>query len=642
MKLKEVRVTNFRNFLDSGPVRIQDDITCLVGKNESGKTAFLHAVYRLKPARSNVSFSLQDHYPAWRQKRDRLQKVNLDEQVPVRAVFQLEEDDVTALEKQFGKGILKTREIAVKRQYNGKRVFGNIEFDERTAISHIISSNGLTSDVVNEVRACKTLKEVAALAGGYEERGKDDQIAREIAKTLNDRLRAMLGDDGDFRVALVNAIDRRMPEFFFYAEYSALPGTVDIGKLLRSTNGELTDDEHTAKALLRLASADDEYLLNPDYELRKRELENVANALTEDVLQYWSQNPELRVLIDITQKTVSDQRGQRSVMDEMKIRMYDQLHLLSLPFEERSRGFRWFFSFMAAFSEYEYSERPVVILLDEPALGLHARAQADFLRFIDDRLAGQCQVIYSTHSPFMVQPSNLERLRIVEDRGREEGAKVIEDINAADADTVFPIQSAMGYDMARHLFKARHNLVLERFSDYMYLTLFSEHLRKQDRPHLSPEWTLMPVGGAETLKAFTSLLSAEQNITVLLTTGDKGGEELDVLSSEHRLSDRNMLSVAEVLQREHADLEDLFAVADYVNLLKHALELEVQPQDVRGSGTIIQRIMQAKQLDAIDRSAPASYLLQHQAELLPALNKGTLERFELLFTRINATLEQGG
>ena len=41
MKLTEVRVTNFRNFLDSNPVRIQDDITCLVGKNESGKTAFL-------------------------------------------------------------------------------------------------------------------------------------------------------------------------------------------------------------------------------------------------------------------------------------------------------------------------------------------------------------------------------------------------------------------------------------------------------------------------------------------------------------------------------------------------------------------------------------------------------------------------
>jgi predicted ATPase len=58
---------------------------------------------------------------------------------------------------------------------------------------------------------------------------------------------------------------------------------------------------------------------------------------------------------------------------------------LSLPFDEHSSGFRWFFSFLAAFSEYENAQAPIVILLDEPALSLHARAQADFLRFIEER-----------------------------------------------------------------------------------------------------------------------------------------------------------------------------------------------------------------------------------------------------------------
>jgi len=51
-----------------------------------------------------------------------------------------------------------------------------------------------------------------------------------------------------------------------------------------------------------MGGAEDDYLLNPDYERRKRELENVANALTSDVLKYWTQNPDLRVQPDITQK----------------------------------------------------------------------------------------------------------------------------------------------------------------------------------------------------------------------------------------------------------------------------------------------------------------------------------------------------
>lgn len=65
MKLEKVQIKNFRNILDSGNVDIQSDVTCLVGKNESGKTAFLQALHRLNPVHKNVSFSIPDHYPAW-------------------------------------------------------------------------------------------------------------------------------------------------------------------------------------------------------------------------------------------------------------------------------------------------------------------------------------------------------------------------------------------------------------------------------------------------------------------------------------------------------------------------------------------------------------------------------------------------
>ena len=73
MKLKTVHARMFRNILDSTEVAIQPDVTCLVGKNESGKTAFLQALWRLRPARTNPKFSIPEQYPAWLEKRHRLE-----------------------------------------------------------------------------------------------------------------------------------------------------------------------------------------------------------------------------------------------------------------------------------------------------------------------------------------------------------------------------------------------------------------------------------------------------------------------------------------------------------------------------------------------------------------------------------------
>jgi predicted ATP-dependent endonuclease of OLD family len=117
----------------------------------------------------------------------------------------------------------------------------------------------------------------------------------------------------------------------------------------------------------------------------------------------------------------------------------------------------------------------VVVLLDEPALTLHARAQQDFLRFINERLSPKHQVIYTTHSPFMVETGHLERARIVEDKGPDRGAEVTTEVLATDRDSLFPLQAALGYDIAQNLFVGPNNLLVEGTSDFTYLTLISDH-----------------------------------------------------------------------------------------------------------------------------------------------------------------------
>jgi predicted ATP-dependent endonuclease of OLD family len=160
-----------------------------------------------------------------------------------------------------------------------------------------------------------------------------------------------------------------------------------------------------------------------EYEARKAELEAVSDDLTREVFEYWQQNRELELSIDVDKETVGAGPNRTAVARFLDIRVRDRRHGFTNNFGQRSSGFQWFFSFLAAFSEFDEQDHPVIVLLDEPALTLHGRAQADFLRFIDERLGATHQVIYTTHSPFMVEPGRLERVRVVEDRGPDEGGR---------------------------------------------------------------------------------------------------------------------------------------------------------------------------------------------------------------------------
>ncbi len=275
MKLVRVQVQCFRNILDSTEVVIQDDVTCLVGKNESGKTAFLEALRRLNPAQGNPKFEVGQHYPAWLEKKHRRQGKGLDAVKAVTAWFTLEQADKEALSTRLGEGVFQSDEIAVSRTYGGKYCC-NYTVNEALAVKNSISKADLPesaatatgspssfvaiSEKIADLQVCENAQ-VAASADGL--------------KTTIDRY---LGDNDDFSKLVLEELDRLVPKFFYFAEYSKLSGIVKIRELLAANDDDLDDGNRTAKSLLMQAGAEDDYLLNPKYETRKRELEN--NGLT--------------------------------------------------------------------------------------------------------------------------------------------------------------------------------------------------------------------------------------------------------------------------------------------------------------------------------------------------------------------------
>ena len=627
MKLTGVRVRRFRNIIDSNPIAVQGDVTCLVGKNESGKTAILEALYRLKPIYP-AEFRDIDDYPRW-MLADHRRSGEIDKAFPVEATFELEAADVDAIEAVGGKGIVKAAEtLIVQKDYANKSHVSLPDINERVTVIRLLETAKLPDGLRGIVGEPATVADLAARLGEIEHAvPKIDKPTEQAVAKLEDAIRSQF-PEGVVQ-ALESLILQRMPSFLYFSEYSQLQGKVDLEHLFDAA--ELDPSQLTARSLLRLAHADNESILALDYEERRSELEAAANRLTQEVGRYWSQSSELKVDIDVEMAP----GGSGQIAKYLQIRVEDLRHGFSNRFDQRSSGFRWFFSFLAAFHEFERQKDRVVILLDEPALELHPRAQRDFLRFINERLAPKHQVFYTTHSPFMIEADHLERVRMVEDKGRGVGAVVSADVLSAEPDSFFPLQAALGYDIAQSVFSRPDNLLVEDTSDYTYLTVISDHLKQFGREHLNGRWQILPAGGLGNIPAVVALIGRQMGVTVLVES--KGGsEKLVELAKAGFLKPKRLVAVAEVTGASRADVEDLFEVDDYLALYNQAFGKSLRAADLPPGERILDRIKE-KEGD-FDAGRPADALLRLRDKLLPPLRPTTRARFEDLFRRINKTL----
>jgi len=461
MRLTSFHVQHFRNVLDSTLVEVEADITCLVGKNESGKTAMLQALYRLQPVYGE-KFDSARQYPRWRQVADR-RKGNIDDARPITATFQLEAADKSAVDSVVGTDALIGDTVTIHRTYAGGPYL-EFEFDEARAVANVGEQLDLPQDGLQSLDNPATLAALKAglakgLAAGLnlaETSPEEGSAVVAVWQSAQASVEAIVGGETSFKNLTINLLWKRTPNFFYFGEYQYLPGNIDLRKFAEKTEQPGASALQTARALLALAETDVDAIQDEDWTARTAELEAVSNDLTAQVAKYWTQNTELQINIAIDKVTEATPQGQTAVARFLKIGVRDARHGFTNSFDDRSTGFRWFFSFLAAFSEFETRQsddgRPLIVLLDEPALTLHGRAQQDFLRFIQERLAPRAQVIYTTHSPFMVDAGKLERVRIVEDLGPDVGATVTREVLSVNEDSLFPLQGALGYDIAQHLF----------------------------------------------------------------------------------------------------------------------------------------------------------------------------------------------
>ena len=625
MRLSKVRIKKFRNIVDSGEVVFDEKITCLVGLNEAGKTTLLQALLRLNP-HDGSTLRVQEDYPRWLWKRDE-RAGEIEGKDVIDAIFLLDDADVSAIETVLGKGTVRSREVSVSRRYGDDSMFIGATVDEKKCVANLLDKVGASGAARGFLSGAENADELKAKAEATDDEVLEEEMAT-IMKAVNDA-------SCDFIMAARKVILQRIPTFFYFDNYAMLPGRIDIAEL-NGVDGVAATGLQTARSLLSLANTTPAELAGEDYEDRKAELEAVSADLTDEVFNYWQQNVNLRVQFDIDKKVLPppSYNMPSPVQRWLEIRVENTEHRYSSNFDRRSHGFQWFFSFLAAFTEFERQQKDqnFVILLDEPGLSLHGLAQRDLLRFINDRLGHAVQVVYTTHSPFMVETDHIERVRIVEDKGKNIGAQITQEVLHVGDKSLFPLQTALGYDASQHLFVGNYNVAVEGPSDVLYLTILSRRLNKVGMTSLDEKWVLIPTGGANNLPGFIALLGSKVDVTVVMDSGTEGGGKIQAALDAGRIKKNRLIHVGEIIDRQHADIEDLFSLNDYLTLFNKTFGTAYSEADLGPGNRIIKRL-EAKE-SKFDHYRPADTLLRNP-DVVDTLSKETLENFAALMEKVN-------
>lgn len=628
MLLKKVTIHKYKSFLTEQSYTVEDRITRIVGKNESGKTALLEALAKLNYFEDNADFKFNKDldYP-----RSELIKAKKENPAALTCEYELSDEDVEAVEEDFGKGIISKQSFLLTSYYDNTRTTTGVSVDFNIFKNWMIASFDVGDQGKELIRTATTFSELENIAS----ENQTTPGMKEIQAELN-KIKKGAGEQKNPLEGYIYStyIAPAIPKFWYFSDYFSLPYRINLNEFATGKpTGSISSEEFKiAKALFELSGLQlSDIQSEANFEAFKAQLEATSNAITDDMFEYWTTNQNLEIRFDIEHAANN--------VRYLNIRIYNSKHRVTLPLKNRSKGFLWFFSFLVWFSKIQGNKNcDYILLLDEPGLSLHASAQNDLLRFIDEKLAPDYQVIYTTHSPFMIDSLKLNEVRTVYDTQNPRIGSVVSDaIEEKDSDTLFPLQAALGYTIAQNLYVSPKNLLVEGISDLVYLNHFSTILKDMGKEGLADDVTIVPVGGADKIATFISLMRGNELSTVCLldTFTDQGAEvRLKRMVEQRIIADKKILYYHSVIEKTFADIEDLFSKEEYLVLYNGAFGKSVQIADLDESKPIMSQLKRLNGNKAFNHYSPANYMAKNIGTL--SFSEETLERFEKLFSMVNS------
>jgi hypothetical protein len=285
------------------------------------------------------------------------------------------------------------------------------------------------------------------------------------------------------------------------------------------------------------------------------------------------------------------------------------------------------------------------LLLDEPGLYLHALSQGDLLRHLAADFKNQ--ILYTTHSPFMVPTENLDAIRTV--NIDQDAGTTVSDTPTGDSRTLFPLQMALGFSLSQSLFVGANNLVVEGVTDYWILSSISEHLHGVGGTGLPKELTITPADGAQKVGYMVALLTSERlRVLVLFDDEKQARDTSEKLIRSKLIRDEGIVFITHgfdgAARPAEADIEDLLDPDVYGALVSESYKAELKGKKLALNPNIpriVKRYEDAFSTLGLEfhKTRPARLLLSKMAsEPDKIVTAATAERFGRLMGEIGTRL----
>ncbi len=496
MRLRRFRIRAFRCIHDSGDIKV-GDLATFIGRNESGKTTILQALILLNKCENISELDLCDEMP------DELKS----EIKIVEGEFELNEYEINTISKKFH-NLPEIKKIKIFRTNKNTKIQYdfNIKIDEDVNKQLHTWENltkailGFVEDVPDHIRTRlnteflhgKLPENLESFKKKIWELNNDLRVVASTEEKVISEWEKIYNGKNDFNDLLIgntrketieNFIkDNLHPRFVYFSDYKKIHGNINLNEYLSESQSNIESTEEfdkieTVMNLFYLGELDVEkinnYKNNPSMLIKF--LNSASNRLTKRLNPAWKGDPinvDLRYNPgNIMSVVISDVHSDGTVTNT---------GLLS----RRAEGFKWIFSFIINFAaETQKAElKEAILLLDEPARNLHPTQQIGIADLLRD-LAGSNQILYATHSPYMIFDYTPGNLLVVELDKRKHLSKIMYDYWNASYKTLIPVIYGLSRGIIESItdkqvgINSRPIVIVETMSDCMYLNALDKFLQ---------------------------------------------------------------------------------------------------------------------------------------------------------------------
>ena len=361
-----------------------------------------------------------------------------------------------------------------------------------------------------------------------------------------------------------------IPEFVFFEDFlSLLPDRIDLHDI--HTENTNIEGYKAARNFLMVSGLNEDFFQQTNNRILKHKIEKLNKEITINFQDYWRQSigKHNKIKINFELEHYDNSNPDKSGLPYIEFWIKDREERL-YP-KQRSRGVRWFLSFYLELQAAALSKNgsDIVILIDEPGVSLHARAQEDVLKVFDN-IKERVQIIYTTHSPHLIDLNKLYRLLAVqravdEDESSETKIFDAKSLTTASTDTLSPIYSLMGIRLSEQKFiQKKNNIILEDIATFYYMKALT------DMKNFEKQVFYLPATGVSNIRSLVNMLLGWGIDFLVLTGTNKEGDDLKHDLTKHLFANNEDLANMKLIQFDHfKSIEDMFSTIDFKKYILH-------------------------------------------------------------------------